>query len=204
MSTLLQTLGFFSDIFDFFLPFLLVFAVTYAILLKTKFLTEDPNINASISFAIALIVALSGAGKFIMNLAPFMATLFIIIFFMLMIFLFFGVKLEQVMEQRFLIGIIIIVCLIFIFYVIGTMYGGSFYSAGASGRGETVTLENGTNVTVATKTKVILGPETCDFTGITGPNAVACLLTHPKVLGTVVLLGLLAIATFFVIYVPKK
>ncbi len=196
MATLLETLGFFSDIFDFFLPFLLVFAVTYAILLKTKFLTEDANINAVISFAIALIVALSGAGKFLMNLAPFMATLFIIVFFMLMIFLFFGLRVEDVLKSKFIIALLVIVSLIFVFYVMGQMFGSGLYEAGAGAAAEG-------NVTV-TAEYTPASQATCDFTAISGGRAVACMISHPKVLGAIVLLGLLAIATFFVVYVPKS
>lgn len=197
MATLLESVGFFSDIFDFFLPFLLVFAVLYAILLKSKFLTEDPNLNAAISFAIALIVALSGAGKFLMSFAPFMATLFMILFFMILMFLFFGVKLESVFESKAVVVIIVGICLIFVFYVLGNMWGGQLFEAG---QGTTAISENETlsseTTTVATRN--------CDFNTISQGQAIACLISNPKVLGAMILLGLLAIATFFVVYVPKK
>ena len=194
MTTLLESVGFFSDIFDFFLPFLLVFAVLYAILLKSKFLTESPSINAVISFAIALIVALSGAGKFLMALAPFMATLFMILFFMILMFLFFGVKLESVFQSKGVVVIVIFICLIFVFYVLGSMWGGKLYAAGQS----TQTLDENETIT-ATPTVT----NTCDFRAIGQGQAVACIISHPKVLGAIVLLGLLAVATFFVVYVPK-
>ncbi|MCD6547416.1 MAG: hypothetical protein J7K22_02575 [Nanoarchaeota archaeon] len=190
MATLLQTLGFFSDIFDFFLPFLLVFAVIYALLLKTKFLTEDPNLNAAISFAIALIVALSGAGKFLMNLAPFMATLFMVVFFMLLIFLFFNVKLEEVLKIKSISLILIFISIIFVFYVLGQMIGQQVYEAGVGNA-----TSNATH---------IIPTKACDFETVSGSRAIVCIISHPKFLGAITLLGLLAVATFFVVYVPKS
>ena len=70
MATLLDNLGIFRDILDLFLPFLLVFAVLYALFQKSKMLSESQNVNSVISFAIAMIVVLSGAGKFISKITP--------------------------------------------------------------------------------------------------------------------------------------
>ena len=190
MATLLEQIGVFGDIFDFFLPFLLVFAITYGILTKTKALSASININAIISFTIALIVVLSGAGKFLMNLTPMLSVLFIIVFLMLMVFLFFGAKLEDVLKSKFVVGLIIIISLIFVFYVAGSLFGGSLYGS--------VTSTTGESTTVATAQR------TCDFTKSLGGAGVACIFGHPKVLGALVLLGLLAVATFFILYVPKS
>ncbi len=197
MATLIQSIGFFKDIFNFFLPFLLVFAVLYAILQKTKFLTEDANINALISLAIALIVSLSGAADFLMALTPFMATFFIIIFFVLMLFLFFGANLGDVMKSKTVILLIVVISAIFVFYVLG-----NFMSA-ANTSPMTATA-NGTNVTV-TSTGGAFGQvseKTCDFTRISGPQAIPCIIGNPTFLSIISLLGLLAIVTYFII-APK-
>ena len=197
MATLIQSIGFFKDIFNFFLPFLLVFAVLYAILQKTKFLTEDANINALISLAIALIVSLSGAADFLMALTPFMATFFIIIFFVLMLFLFFGANLGDVMKSKTVVLLIVVISAIFVFYVLG-----NFMSA-ANTSSMTATA-NGTNVTV-TSTGGAFGQvseKTCDFTRISGPQAIPCIIGNPTFLSIISLLGLLAIVTYFII-APK-
>ena len=190
MSTLIQSFGIFSEIFSFLLPFLLVFAVLYALLLKTKFLTEDSNINAMISLAVALIFVASGAGEFIFALAPLMTGFFIVIFFTLMMFLFFGVKIEDAMKSKAVIIVIVSMCFIFIFYVVGDLYGGAITP------GAVVEDENATNVTV-------VASDPCDYERVTGGAAISCMLSEPKFMGTIVLLGLLAAATFFVVYVPK-
>jgi hypothetical protein len=198
MSTLIQSIGFFKDIFNFFLPFLLVFAVLYAILQKTKFLTDDANINALISLAIALIVSISGAADFLMALTPFMATFFIIIFFVLMLFLFFGVNMGDVMKSKAVIVLVVVIAAIFVFYVLG-----NFMSAHPSASVAATTV-NGTNVSVTSSGGAFgtVSEKTCDFTKISGPQAIPCILGNPTFLSIISLLGLLAIVTYFII-APK-
>ena len=186
MATLFESLGFFSDVFEFFIPFLLVFAVSFGILIKTKFLTENPNVNAAIAFAIAMVVALGGGGAFLMNLTPFFAIFFIIIFFVMLIFMFFGVNPEDIMQSKAVIVLIVLICAIFVFFVIGEMFGDELAIA---------TIENGNGVINDTV------PGT-PVPGV-GPRGVAYILSHPTVLGALVLLGLLALATFFIVNKPK-
>jgi hypothetical protein len=200
MATLLESVGVFADVFDFFLPFLLVFAILYALLMKTKFLSENANVNAVISFAIAMIVALSGAGKFIMTLTPYMAGIFVIVFLIFLVFLFFGAKPEAIFSSNVIPAIIILIGIIFVFYVVSQLYGPSMSTITPSN--EVAVNETGSNVTVSAAGQMP-GPETCDFAHMAGNQAMACIIGHPKVLGVIVLLGLLAIATFFVVYVPK-
>lgn len=205
MTTLLESLGFFTDIFDFFLPFLLVFAIVYALLMKTKYLSESANINAVIAFAIGLIVALSGAGRFIVELTPFLAVLFVIVFLMFLTFLFFGAKPEWIFKTKGPAMIIVLLSILFVFYVLGSLYGGSFSELGNKGSSGVVVEEgaNGDTVTVS-EDRTLPSVETCDFAQLTTGEAMACLMGNPKVLGTIILLSLLAIATFFVVYVPKN
>jgi hypothetical protein len=199
MTTLIQQIGLFKDLFDFFLPFLLVFSVTYAILAKTKFLTSDANINAIISFAIALVVSLSDAGKFIMALTPFMATFFIIIFFLLMLFLFFGADMSAVMKSKAVIILVVSISAIFVFYVLAQFM--TPQAATAS------TVNASTNVTVggnASSVAMVASEKSCDFAHLTGSNAMACIVGNPTFLSIIVLLGLLAITTFAVLYKPGQ
>ena len=90
MATLLETIGVFGDIFEFFLPLILVFALVTGVLQKTKVLSDKLNINSMVGFAVGFIVALSGAGKFLMALTPYLASFFVVIFLVMLIFLFFG------------------------------------------------------------------------------------------------------------------
>ncbi len=185
MTTLFESFGFFSEALDFFIPFLLVFAVSFGILVKSKFLSEDPNVNAAISFAVAIIVALGGGGKFLMSLTPFFAVFFVIIFFILLIFMFFGLNPEEIMQSKAIIVLVVLICAIFVFYVMGEMFGDQLAVS---------TIDNG--ITAENET---MAPAP---TGI-GPGAVAYIISHPKVLGALVLLGLLAIATFFIVNKPN-
>lgn len=204
MATLLESLGFFSDITDFFLPFLLVFAVMYAIFMKTKMLSESSNINAVVAFSIALIVAFSGAGKFITRLTPFLTILFVILFLMFLSFLFFGADPKWLFNTKGPSMVIVMIGIIFVFYVMGNLYGSSFSAIDDEELvTEEIVTEEGEVVTV-TKEPVLPGYETCDFSRLRASQAMSCILGHPKFLSMVVLLGLLAIATFFVVYVPKN
>lgn len=187
MSTLLESFGFFSDVFEFFIPFLLVFAVVFGILLKSKVLSEDPNINGAIAFAVAVIVALGGGGQFLIGLTPFFAVFFIIIFFVLMIFMFFGLNPQDIMQSKAIIFLVVAICAIFVFYVMGEFFGDEFAVA-------TIQEPNVTN-----------GETIVDYDrGVAiGGRGVAQILSHPNVLGAIVLLGLMAVATYFIINKPS-
>jgi len=202
MATLIQSVGLFGDIFDFFLPFILVFAITYGILMKTKFLSERADVNAMVALALGLVVVFSGAGKFITTITPFFAAMFIVIFLLFLMFLFFGVEKDIksiIFNNRMIVALIVIISLIFIFYSVGVLYGNTFYGGTGTSTGGT---SAGVSATINQTTPI--GPEVCDYTRIAGSQAVTCMLGDPRVLGTLVLLGLMAIATFFIIYVPKK
>jgi len=202
MATLLQSVGFFSDIFDFMLPMLLVFALLFGLLQKTKFLSDQVNVNALLAAVVAFMVALSGAGKFIMTLTPYMAGLFVILFLMFLIFMFFGAKPTDFFQSRGLTITVIIIAVIFVLYVIGQLYGSTL--SGVTSTEQTVNVTEGPNGEVIVNQQVLPSAETCDFEHLTGQRAMACIMGNPKVLGTVVLLGILALSTFLVVYVSKK
>ncbi len=188
MTTLLESFGFFSDVFEFFIPFLLVFAVVFGILLKSKFLSDDSNVNAAIAFAVAIIVALGGGGEFLVGLTPFFAVFFVIIFFILMIFMFFGLDPKDIMQSKAIIFLVVAICAIFVFFVMGEMFGDQL---------AVVSVEDSVGNNITNGAPVDYRDETI------GSQAVARILSHPKVLGMIVLLGLLAIATYFIVNKPN-
>ena len=202
MATLLQSIGVFSDIFDFVLPFLLVFALVYGLLAKTKFLSENSSVNAVLAAVIAFMVALSGAGKFLMALTPYMASLFVILFLMFLIFLFFGAKSEWLFNSKGPMITIIIIAVIFVLYVVGQLYGSTLSTLGSDQ--QTVNSTVGPNGEVIVNEQLIPSAATCDFEHLTGQRAMACIMGNPKVLGVVVMLGILALSTFLIVYVTKK
>ena len=195
MATLIETIGIFEELFDFFLPFLLIFTVTYALLMKTKFLSESANINGAIAFALAFIFALSGGGPFLMRLMPFLSMFFIVLFMIIMIFMFFKADVTKVLQEPGVVLLLIGIVVIFVFYVIGEMYGAQIAVGGIGTAGANATVN---------QTTMVASAESCDFTQTLGPNALPCLIGHPKILGTSIVLGLLAVGTFLVIHVPGK
>lgn len=202
MATLLETVGVFSDIFEFFLPFMLVFALVTGLLQKSKLLSDQLNINAMIGAVIGFMVALSGAGKFLMTLTPYLASLFVIVFLVFLIFLFFGAKQEWFFSSKGYGFTMVIISVIFVLYVVGQLYGSTLGAITAED--QQVNVVEGQNGEVIVNEQLLPGPETCDFEHITGSRAMACIMGNPRVLGTLILLGLLALATFFMVYVPSK
>ena len=67
-----------------------------------------------------------------------------------------------------------------------------------------VTVVEGEQGEVIVGETTLPSPETCDFENLTGSRAMACIMGNPKVLGTMVLLGILALATFMLLYIPSK
>ena len=174
MASLFESVGIFSDFSDFFLPTLLVFAVLYAVLLKTKFLTENKNINMIIAGVVALLVGFSGTAKFISTLTPYLAGLFIIGFLIMLIFIFlgsqnpdaFGKKIsDTIFGSKAYVIIIILICVIFVFYTVGQLYGSSL--SGLTSTQPVVSQEGGEYVvTSAADSYALPSASTCDFANI--------------------------------------
>lgn len=70
--------------FDFIFPILLIFAVVFALLHKTKILGENPSLNAVIAFALALMSLLSPD---LIDLINFMSPWFVLVFVFLILLL---------------------------------------------------------------------------------------------------------------------
>src|SRR3989344_426282 len=93
--TLGQELGFYSTV----LPFLLIAAFTYALLAKFKTLGESKSINIIISVVLGLIfISFTKTSAFLQNLLPFISAMILILFFVILIFMFMGVKGETISE----------------------------------------------------------------------------------------------------------
>lgn len=113
---LLQDFGFFSVI----LPMLLVFAVFYGILMKTKIFgshDEAQYINAVIAFVAAFFVVTSTEVVNTINtFLPNASFLLILVMLFLMILSFFGIKTETAFgsPSRWIWGIVIILVIIFL------------------------------------------------------------------------------------------
>ncbi len=95
------------------LPFLLVFAITYAVLEKTKVLGENKQVNALVSFVIGLIlISVVYPQIVITNLILFLSVALIVVFVVLLIWGFISggeVKLPESKGLKILIGVVLII-----------------------------------------------------------------------------------------------
>ena len=168
--------------FDIIFPVLLVFALVFAVLQKTKAITDNGVINTTIAIAISFLVLLSETAVEIINFSiPWFVIAIVFFILLLLIFQVFGIKegeiLKAVQNERGIIWVIIGVVLIILVAAFGHVLG---QSAGPYLSNETIitAAEDGT-VSVATG----------DFS-----TNVSATLFHPKVLGIIVLFGIMIFA----------
>lgn len=95
MATLLDA-GFLNFLLPVF-SFLLIYAIVFGVLQKSKFLSEGASTNTWVAFALSLLFLLApGAIEFVSVIAPWFVVLVIIAFSFLLIFFFLGVKPETI------------------------------------------------------------------------------------------------------------
>jgi hypothetical protein len=177
-------LGHFSIIF----PFLLVFLGAYAMLSKLEFLSKDKGINAIIALCLAAITLFSkSATQLILVATPWFTVTFMGISFLLILFLFMGVKedkIKEVMEVEWHAPhwIALIILILIGLGAAGTVFGPSLANEGVfvtqGDRGPVQGVDLGINQTGENQFQ----------------SEVTSILFHPKVLGILVLL-LIAVFT---------
>ena len=101
MATLVDALGILKGfgIYDTILPFLLVAAGTYAVLVQYKPFGESKGVNAIVATVIGLVfISFAKAVAFINLLIPLMTIFLIMVVLALLIFTFVGVKSETISQ----------------------------------------------------------------------------------------------------------
>jgi hypothetical protein len=137
MAADVSAIAFFAPI----AAFLLVFLVSYAVLMKTKIIGEGRWVLLFVSFLIASIfVASGGVLDFVQTFVPWVAVLLISLFFIMMLIFFMGKEVSFLQKP---IGVLVIVALGIIFIVsafgvfndvlIGYLPGPGFGSTGDAG-----------------------------------------------------------------------
>ncbi|MBU2640106.1 MAG: hypothetical protein KKG75_05390 [Nanoarchaeota archaeon] len=130
---------------EFLLPIfsmLLVFTILFGILQKTKFVSESANINVWIAIAIGILFALTpGAMQIVSIVAPWFMVMLLVIFSLVLLFLFMGVKLETIESVArneaavrwtiFILGIIILIAALT--SVFGPIFGTPTSEGGSMG-----------------------------------------------------------------------
>lgn len=134
-----------TELLEFVLPvfsFILIYAILFAILQKSKIFGDTTGINAWVAFAISVIFVLTpGAMQFVREIAPWFVVLVFIGFSLLLIFMFFGTKEEKIAKLAedatvqwiiFIIAIIIVVA--GLIRVFGPIFGQPSTAEGGAGR----------------------------------------------------------------------
>ncbi len=168
--------------FDVIFPVLLVFALVFAVLQKTKALGESLQINAIVAVVIAFMVLLSDTLVSVLNfMVPWFTVIIIFFILILLIFQIFGAQESDIrgaLGDKTLQWTLIGVGIVLLVASLGTVLGQSFTDAAFDGDGNvTITDEGG----VAQK----------DFMG-----SARATLFHPKVMGLVIifLIAIFAVA----------
>ena len=159
--------------FDVIFPFILVWALTFATLQKTKITGASPGINGIISAAVAFMILLSSNVVEMINfMIPWFAVAIIFFVLLLLIFMMFGLKesdLASAAKDKGVYWTLIGVGLIIAIAAFGNVFGQSFLEAGGAVQQSSVNATDGTTISA-------------DFEkNITGT------LFHPKVIGMIVL-----------------
>ncbi len=179
MATFLD-LGLFQHIIVVF-PFLLVFVGSYAVLNKVNVLGADKGLNAIIAFAVAsMFLFVQDATTLLTVITPWFILMLFVLFFVLLIFQFMGVK-EETITKKVMDAdwgaphwIIVSVILIIVIAGAGQVFGPRL--AGLPGE-----QQIGTQITDGGE--VVSGGQTGTFSG-----RVNDILFHPKVVGMVLML----------------
>ena len=171
-----------TGVASYFLPFLLVFAVVYAFLAKTKLAGDRSDINAVIALVVAFLSILSeGFRIFILGFIPYAAVLFLLLFLGIFMYAIFGAgekDIEKVLKNPSFYYPLAIIFIILVF--IAAAQQGLFSKA-----------YNYTNYTNATGVPDQSGT-------LVGPGAATVIFGSPVVLGMIVLLVLMAIAMYYI------
>ncbi len=162
-----------------------IFVLIYAILSLTKVLGENKNLNAMLALALALILGLSGPTRELISFVT--PTFFVFIFFAffaVLIYRFMGASDKDVLEimgssKHSTRGFILIIILVIILSSIGKVFF-------------TGPTTSDVNETAVNKSAV----------GTTGQSALTATLTHPRVLGLVLILIIGAYAMSYLSATP--
>lgn len=131
-----------SGLGEFLIPvflIILIYAVVYAVLSKTKVLGDSANINAFVAAALtALFAVMPGAMEFVSIIAPWFVVMVIVAFSVLLVFMFGGMKgdaVENLFKNSTVYWTIIILSIIILVGGLTAVYGPIFVGGSPSGEG---------------------------------------------------------------------
>lgn len=175
-------------LYDFFLPFLLVFTLVFALLEKLKLASDRSDVNAVIALVLGLIVALTPkAGLYIVSLVPYFVVFLIILFGVMLLFLLTGVSAGDIGKAMHNAGawvFFIAMSLIIVMVVTSNIFGAGLYP----------------NLTVQTSQgpKNLTQAQYCASSPMTGENAFPCIFGNPRFMGAIAVLFAMIFATIMI------
>ncbi len=129
MATILDVgiLSYFTPVF----VFLFIFAIVFAILEKTRILGKNKGLNSLVAFVIAMLFILTPELIGVVKLSmPWFILLLVLIVFIVVLFLFVGVKAESIteaFERQGVVWFLVIICIIIFLYGLTEIYGPSVH-----------------------------------------------------------------------------
>jgi len=132
---------------------LLVFAIVFAVLQKTKILGEKADLNAFVAVAVALILAVvPNFTGFLMTYIPFIAGILIVLFGGTLVFMVLGASVDDIvafMKRSEVVTILVIIILAYTFYAVGVWFGSDIspYANNTSGAQNSVAVEGISRIT---------------------------------------------------------
>lgn len=199
MATLVDALdilkhaGFYETIF----PFILVFAVIFGVLTKLNIFGENKYINGTVSALIALFfISMVRASKFLSNVIPMLTAMLLVMVFLVLIFMFMGVKGETIArvltEESQAYGAIIIVFILLVIIAFTQVFPEQAFLTQFPGMAEdmNVTLYP-EDATSSEKAAAILSAQA------------GAIIFSPKILAMIVMFVTFAIATYYIVREKK-
>jgi len=174
MASLVDVIGLFKTmgLYDTVFPGILIFALVYGMLFKYKPFGDNKMINGVVALVIALIfISFLKAVTFITVLIPIVTALFVILLLVLLIFTFMGVPSETIgeaMKSSTGHGVMIILLVIFVFIALSAAFPELQNEDGTGEQGED------------------------------GFRAYVQVIFNPVMLGVIVLLVIMAVASYYI------
>jgi len=137
-----------SGLGEFLIPifiFILIYAVIFATLKKTKVLGDDININAIVAFVLAALFAVvPGVMDFISIIAPWFVVMVIVAFSIMLVFMFGGVKgetVENIFKNSTVYWTIIMLSIIILIGGLTAVYGPFLVGGTPGGEGPGASIQ---------------------------------------------------------------
>lgn len=212
--TILDKLGFSNYV----MPFLLLFSALYAVTMKIKLPSDRADLNGIVCFAITYMFIAFGGGKMISALMPSFIIIFLLLFIALLFYLFIGAKPESIVKalsMPSMVFLVVVILLVFTFVALQDwlVFNDRIPAWQVNESGDLIVEDriggeypgNVTDVANKPHSIIVSGQEYELIEGIyykQGYEGAAYALGQPQVIGGILILAVLAIATALMVW-PK-